>query len=252
MKKKTWLIAAGVVAALLILIVIWALNLKGPGEAAQEILEYSDAMTIVENDLGIIFCPVFPTETIGLIFYPGAHVDPRSYAPIMYQIAQAGVPVVVLNVPFGFSTLAADAPDEVINTARNFPCQNEISEWYIGGHSLGGVSAASYVFEHQEQVAGLVLWGSYPAKNVDLSNSTMSVLSVFGSMDKLTTYEEVNASRSQVPQTAQFLGISGANHAQFGDYGAQAGDGEAQIEPSEQWSIVTDLTLQFLYTVPLE
>ncbi|MBM3259759.1 MAG: alpha/beta fold hydrolase [Candidatus Sericytochromatia bacterium] len=39
----------------------------------------------------------------------------------------------------------------------------------MGGHSLGGVVAASYAEAHPDRVAGLVLWAPYPADGTDLS-----------------------------------------------------------------------------------
>ena len=41
--------------------------------------------------------------TTGLIFLPGARVDPQAYAPELRRVAQAGYLVVVLKEPFGFS-----------------------------------------------------------------------------------------------------------------------------------------------------
>jgi hypothetical protein len=35
----------------------------------------------------------------------------------------------------------------------------------------------------------------------------------------------------------------GGNHAQFGDYGPQDGDGTATIAPDEQWAIAASETL---------
>ena len=218
-------------------------------EASMEILDYAenDAMMIIDDGDTLTFCPLFATETKGLIFYTGARVDYHAYTPIMYQIAQAGVPVVVVKMPLNLALFAPNKADQIIDSAY-FPCENEITEWYIGGHSMGGFVAAQYASENLDTVKGLILWGSYPAESVDLSHSQLDVVSIFGSNDMVSDLEEIQNSRQQFPANARFYGISGANHAQFGDYGEQRGDGEALIAPSEQWRLVTDLTLQSMYS----
>lgn len=249
MKKKRMVlwIALGVVGALLLAIGIWLLPMRA-GEASREILDYTqmDVMTVVDDGHSLTFCPLYPTETKAIIFYPGAKVDYHAYTPIMYQIAQAGVPVVVMKMPLNLAFFDPNAADDIID-APYFICQNEISEWYVGGHSLGGAMAAQYAAENPDKITGLILWGSYPGSNLDLTNSSLRVLSIYGSADGLTSLAEIEESRSRVPLTSKFYGISGANHAQFGDYGVQSGDGEALIDPSQQWVLITDLTLSFLY-----
>ncbi|MEE4195092.1 MAG: alpha/beta fold hydrolase [Anaerolineae bacterium] len=239
-----------VLAVMLVLAAVYGFGFspRKAGEATLDILAYaeSDAMTIIDDGNALTFCPLFSTETKALIFYPGARVDYRAYTPLMYQIAQSGVPVVVVKMPLNFAVLAPNKADEFIE-GTGFLCANEISEWYLGGHSLGGAMASQYAADHLDTVTGLVLWGSYPPENVALMRSQLKVLSIYGSLDLVSSMQEVTESRTQFPITAKFYGISGANHAQFGDYGLQPGDGEALIDPSEQWRIVTDLTLSFLF-----
>ena len=42
--------------------------------------------------------------------------------------------------------------------------------------------------------------------------------------------------------------IEGGNHARFGDYGPQKGDGTAQITPEEQWEETADAVINWLHS----
>jgi dienelactone hydrolase len=250
MNKKIW-IGLGILLIVLVILLVIAFQPQKPEEASLEILALTenDALSVIDDNNTLTFCPLFATESKAIIFYPGGKVDYRAYTPTMYQIAQAGVPVVVVKMPLNMAFFGINRADDIID-APVFICGNAITEWYVGGHSLGGAMAAQYASQNLDKVTGLILWGSYPGGSVDLTDSNLHVLSIFGSADLVSSYEEVDASREQLPLSAQFFGISGANHAQFGDYGLQSGDGEALISPSEQWRLVTDLTLQFMYSTP--
>ena len=76
-------------------------------------------------------------------------------------------------------------------------------------------------------VAGLVLFGSYCAN--DLSHTELAVLSIGGERDGLSTPAKIEAAKDLLPSSATFVEIPGSNHARFGDYGVQPGDGIATI-----------------------
>lgn len=242
-------IVLGILALLLVVVigfVTWGLTPPGPGGAAREIIEYPEGISIVDYDNALYFCPNQPGETKGIIFYPGGRVDYRSYTPILYQLAQAGVPVVVMKMPLSLAVLAPNRADEVLQNPF-FPCENQVDEWYIGGHSLGGAMAAVYAGSNLDSITGLILLASYPPESGDLSATDLRVLSIFATEDGLATKEDIDASIPLLPPDAHVLAIEGGNHAQFGDYGNQARDGEALIEDDEQWRMTSDMILWFLY-----
>lgn len=177
----------------------------------------------------------------GLIVYTGARVVPEAYAPVAERVAAAGHPVFIPRLTLNLAVFDADAADAVI---AEHP---EIEHWVIAGHSLGGVMAARYAADHPE-IDGLVLWGSYPEDSLDLSGSDLVVSSIFASNDRLSTREEVLAAVDILPD-ALFVEIEGGNHAQFGDYGSQRGDGAATIAPETQWDQVAEATTAVLEAV---
>ncbi|MBQ7919680.1 MAG: hypothetical protein IJ324_07055 [Lachnospiraceae bacterium] len=108
----------------------------------------------------------------------------------------------------------------------------EIEDWYIGGHSLGGSMAASYLVDHVDDYEGLILLGSY--STVDLSETDFDVLSVYGSEDKVLNRDKYDENKSNLPSDFIEVVIDGGCHAYFGMYGAQDGDGKPAISNEEQ------------------
>ena len=161
----------------------------------------------------------------------------------MRAIAEAGYLAAITPMPFGLAVLSPDAADGVI---AEHP---EIETWVIGGHSLGGAMAAQYADGHDDVIDGLVLWAAYPAGGTDLSDADLIVASISASEDGLASREEIEASAAQLPPDTTFVEIEGGNHAQFGSYGEQAGDGEATIPPAEQQDQAVAATLAVLEAV---
>ena len=92
-------------------------------------------------------------------------------------------------------------------------------------------------------VNGLVLFGSYCAN--DLSGSVIPVLSLGGSEDALSTPAKIEKASTKLPTDAEFVQIDGANHARFGDYGGQSGDGTATSSSDETRGILTENLVAF-------
>lgn len=220
--------------------VMWA-SLAAPASTVAANAAVSDARVNVVTQNGMqVFLPAQGKATTGLIFYPGGRVDYRAYAPLMRSLAEKGFLVVVPSMPLNLAIFGINRADEVINA---FP---DVKNWAIGGHSLGGSMAASYARAHPELIKGLVLWASYPAGSDDLSRSAMRVVSISASKDGLATPEKIEASRSLLPASSRWVVVAGGNHAQFGSYGPQAGDGEAAISPEAQWAQVVAATESLL------
>ena len=52
--------------------------------------------------------------------------------------------------------------------------------------------------------------------------------------------------QSALPEGAQRMELPGGNHAQFGSYGIQKGDGTADVTPLTQWEWSAGLVTEFL------
>jgi hypothetical protein len=208
---------------------------QGPMPEALSAMDSSASVTVVDGR-PITFTPAERTDT-GLIIYPGAFVEPRSYAPAAHAIAETGTFVAIVPMPLGVAVLGGDRADDVI---ADHP---EVTAWVIAGHSLGGVTAARYAAEHSDVVDGLALWASYPEDSIDLSPWPGTTASIFATLDGLTTVQDIEESRVLLPPDTAFVEIEGGNHAYFGWYGEQSGDNPATITREAQQRIVVEGTL---------
>ena len=144
----------------------------------------------------------------------------------MAELAREGVLCVLVEMPFNLAVFDINAADGI---QEQYP---EIEDWYIGGHSLGGSMAASYLADHTDEYEGLILLGSY--STADLSNTDLNVLSIYGSEDRVLDCEKYDENRSNLPDDFTEVVIEGGCHAYFGMYGAQDGDGTPTISNHEQ------------------
>jgi dienelactone hydrolase len=238
------LIAIGVVLALGAgIFLAWGLTPLGPDDDALAALQSNANVSVRDSGESVAFVPTARVPATGLILYPGGHVDHRSYAPVAQRIAERGYLVVIVRVPLSLAVLGIDRADAVIAANPSVP------RWVVGGHSLGGTAAASYARTHPDGVAGLALWASYPAGGDDLSATTLQGLSVYGSNDLVLDVEALNATLPLLPPGTPVRVIEGGNHAQFGNYGLQPGDGTATISAVDQQALVAEMTAGLLGAV---
>ena len=189
-----------------------------------------------EPDNTIVFEPENPK--FGFIFYPGGKVEHRSYIPLMQKLQERGVLCIIVKMPFNLAVFDINAADGI---RAEYP---GIEDWYIGGHSLGGSMAASYLGEHQDEFRGLILLGSYSTEN--LSDTDLRVLSVFGSEDKVMNRESYDEYKGNLPEDFTEIEIPGGCHAYFGMYGAQEGDGIPTITNEEQINLTADYIFELI------
>lgn len=173
----------------------------------------------------------------GLIFYQGGKVESQAYAPLMQELAEKGFPSYLVDMPFNLAVLDINAADEIISE------ESDVENWYLAGHSLGGAMASSYAEKNADQLAGLILLASYSA--VDLTESDLPTLLIYGTADEVMNKETYEENRSFVPNMEELV-LDGGNHAQFGDYGEQAGDGIATMSASEQLKQTVEAIIQFI------
>jgi predicted alpha/beta-hydrolase family hydrolase len=239
-KLRAALVVLGLVLLIAVLgFAVWAATPLGPMPEADAALKSDETVEVARSNW-IEFKPAGSEPTAGFIFYPGGRVDPVSYAPFARQIAEEGFLVVVVPMPLNLAVLDQDQAVRVIQA------HPQVQRWAIGGHSLGGAMAASFVSQRPEMVDGLVLWGAYPPGSSDLSKLKLWVVSIYGSMDLVLNWEQLERTRPLLPPSTRWVSIEGGNHAQFGWYGAQPGDGEPAIDRITQQELVVEATVEML------
>ena len=233
-------IITGIIVIGIVSLFIWANDSYKPQALAKEAL-ISDNTVEVKIDKFISFTPKKIEATKGFIFYPGAKVDPESYAPLCRKIAEQGYEVVIVNMPMNLAILSYNRGEKVINEYSN------IKKWVVGGHSLGGTMAAKFASENTA-VDGVVLLSSYPIGD-ELKNMGKEVLSIWGSKDGIVNFENLIKSKEKLPEDTTYVEIEGANHSQFGDYGEQKGDDSPIINREEQIDIAAKNIINFINTI---
>ena len=233
-------IALYIILALIILIVclsVWYVNDYSHADASvNTYLNGTSNVSVEKVDNGLFLDG--PGNDSALIFYPGAKIEYISYLPLFMELANDGVDCFIVEMPANLAFLGADSADSIIGGDKY-----SYDEWYISGHSLGGVAASSYAINHKDKISGLILLASYPVD--DMGN--MSVLSIYGSNDKTLNKETYDKSKGLMDYNLTEYVINGGNHAQFASYGNQSGDGVATISPENQRKQTEKEILEFIY-----
>jgi hypothetical protein len=220
--------------------VLWASTPSGELMHEAEVALQGDEAVVVTQRGWIAFVPHDAPPTAGIILYPGGRVQAEAYAPLARQIAEAGYLATIVYAPLNLAIFNPGAANAVI---ENF---SAIDTWVVGGHSLGGATAAIFAADNPDTVDGLVLMASFPPGDA-LASSDIWVLSIYGTNDGVADVQSILDSAANLPANTRFVAIEGGNHAQFGYYGLQAGDGVAAISHEEQIAQTVNAIVNLLH-----
>lgn len=192
-------------------------------------------ITVAKESDRVVFRP--DEVSAGLIFYPGGKVEYTAYAPLMKALAEKGFLCVLLKMPLNLAFLNVNAADAV------FSDHPEVENWYLAGHSLGGVAASLYAEKHADRLDGLILLAAY--STADLKEKHIKIISIYGSNDSILNKTSYEKNRKNLPDDLTEVIISGGCHAYFGAYGEQKGDGTPAISREEQIRITAETINQW-------
>ena len=241
-KRKILISIATVVVVLIVsvgIFFIYVNNYSRADETALLNLQSNELVNVSYND-EYDFYAFEPTiaYTRAFVFYPGAKVEAKAYAPLMQAYAKQGVLCILLDVNFNLAILDINAAKGV---QAVYPC---VEKWTIGGHSLGGTVAARYVYKHPGEYSGIVFLASYPDR--DLSQLDIKAISLYGDKDGVLRKEKLEETKPQMPNNYTIIELPGCNHSQFGSYGLQKKDGEATASPQEQINLTLIYSLSVI------
>ncbi len=230
--KHKFLTATLTILVMLLIAVMFYLSDYYPADDTA--LACVDTAEIIDGK--IVFAPEEPIA--GVIFYPGGKVQAESYAPLMQELAENDILAVLVPMPANLAVFGVNEADGIIDA---YP---EIDEWYMSGHSLGGAMAATYIAENATDFDGLILLAAY--STADISNTELSVLSIYGDYDGVLNMESYQQYLGNLPADFDEIIIKGGCHSYFGAYGDQEGDGKALITREEQIEKTVDAILELI------
>lgn len=222
-KKILWSIPFLILLTAIVAFLVYTGNYYHADETALSAMESDEDVQTRNVNFGWIFDG--PSDENALVFYAGGKVEETAYAPLCHELARNGMDVFLLQLPFRIAFFGLNMAGEVMDQFDYY------DQWFIGGHSLGGVAAASYAARKGDDLDGLILLGSYVMDDLDES---LKVLLIHGSEDKVLNMDRFEKSLENISPIYVNHVIQGGNHAQFGSYGPQKGDGTALISPEQQ------------------
>ena len=229
-KKRSKLkIAALIVLALIVIVCggfyIYTLDYYRADDSVLEMMAIDESI-VQESDMIVLFPEEEKATDIGLIFYPGGKVETEAYISLLKQLTEQGITCVLVKMPLHLAVFDINAAD---NLYGQFP---QITSWYLCGHSLGGAMASSYVEDNTDKLDGLILLGAYP-----INDAPIATIAIYGTEDIKLDLEKL--------QGVDQVVIEGGNHAYFGNYGEQDGDGTASITREEQQAQTVEAIIKF-------
>lgn len=233
--KILCVISLVILLALMVCVTYFMQSSYSAGEVSAFAIQSDEAVTVMQEDGYIVFLPEQPQTAF--VFYPGGSVEHTAYAPLLRKLAENHILCILVEMPMDLAILDMYAAEDI---PERYP---EITNWFIGGHSLGGSSASYHLNKTEDDYRGLVLLASY--STVDLRNSGLKVCSLYGSEDGILNMENYQSNKSNLPADFEELIIDGGNHSLFADYGQQKNDGIPTITAEEQIGITTDFLVRF-------
>lgn len=236
-KHKKLIIAIGSLFSVFLIVLLICIIYFGDYYHAVEVDEYlaSDENVLIEEDEYLAF---IPNSTVkgGIILYPGAKVEYSVYSELMYKLALEGYACFIVEMPLNFAIFGVNKADEIIEYYHS------IDNWYLMGHSLGGAIVSTYASKHINDIEGVILLAAYSTE--DLSET--KVLSIYGSNDLVLSKDKYEENKINLGSNYVESILIGGNHANFGSYGKQSGDGEATLDQDSQIDLTIQSILDFI------
>ena len=173
-----------------------------------------------------------------LIFYPGSNIEYNAYEPLMAACAKRRIMSILVKMPFNKAIFNLNVAKKI---KQYFP---DIKTWYIGGHSLGGMSAAIHAANYPNEYTGLIILASYSPK--DLTKTNLKVLSIYGTKDKIMNRISYNKYKKNLPNNFTEYIIEDGIHRYFGMYGFPENQPNIKISNVEQIELTADKIEEFV------
>ena len=105
-KKLRWIIPVAILALVASAFFIYTGIYYRADEAAYKAMGSDERVEVIRTDYGWLFDG--PAEETALIFYPGAKVEAKAYAPMLRMLAEEGMDVCLVEMPFRLAFFRAE------------------------------------------------------------------------------------------------------------------------------------------------
>lgn len=241
--RKVWATAG---ATFFVVFTLWNLISYQAWGVDDAVLQSGERVSVEHGPGLTTFRPRADARPVGLIFYPGALVDPEAYAPLARAVAERGYPVFLLELPLRLAPSRSSELEVHGRTRSLIRNETGIERWVVAGHSKGGAIAARFAAGDAELLSGLLLIGTSHPREADLSDLPLDVTKVYATRDGLASVGEVKRYARNLPEDTHWVRIEGGNHCQFGWYGFQFGDRFASISRARQQELLTAAVVEVL------
>jgi pimeloyl-ACP methyl ester carboxylesterase len=187
------------------------------------------------RDGSLSFLPDTPNGR-GLLIMHGAVIKPMSYAKTAAFFARQGYTV---YLPFGPGRMSIVAIDTAAARIPEFG----LDDWYLIGHSMGGMASLSVARLLPDSFRAGALWAT--AMPEDFSDLSMPLLYLWGDKDGLLGPERFENARGRLPETTEYVTMNGANHRDFAMYSHQFFDDTGELGWETQIDRANELTAGF-------
>ncbi len=241
--NKVFYLSGSILIIVLAGLMIFNLSIYKPNFDLGALISYESQYLNFNESSGYIFIePKINSNTDkGVVFYPGAMVEEKSYIPLLVELSKGGYGVYIVKSLFHLPILNQNAAESIIAEGR-------FDDYILIGHSLGGASLLKYLSKETElskKIKNVVLLASY-SDGSHVFDNDINVLSMVGSNDKVINIEEYENDKQNLPSGTKYITIDGGNHAYYGNYGNQRKDGEATISIEQQQYVVLSEIEKFI------
>ncbi|MBK7864526.1 MAG: hypothetical protein IPJ65_39185 [Archangiaceae bacterium] len=234
LRKASWALLSLVAVTLLALVGWYQIDGQPRPEAARFTARAGIAFHEAD-DGSLSFTPSTPNGH-GLLIMPGALIKPLSYARTAAFFADRGYTVFLPAAPMRLSILGVDgAAARLAGFA--------VKDWFVIGHSMGGLAGLELVRRHAPVVRAVALWAA--AMPRDFSDLEVPVLFLWGDRDGLLPREKLDEARSKLPSTTRYTTFPGGNHRDFALYTHQFFDAAGTLGWEQQTARANEETEAF-------
>ena len=231
MKKKKIIITISIIIVILIIPIIIYINDRYKAINVDRYIISNKDVKVIKDKNTYYFDG--PGKDTALIFYQGGKVDNISYAPLLNKLAKQGIDSYLVDMPFDLAFLNIDAAEDILKDNSN-----KYQNWYMIGHSLGGVSTSYY---NNDNIDGYIFLAAYPNKKI-----TKPMLLIRGDKDGVLKMDGYKESKKYWSTDNKEVIITGGNHGNFGNYGKQKGDNKSTISRTKQQDQTISAIINFI------